>query len=113
MEGGNGDKILDLPARLSGFIVVRNGTQPATGSVVLDNLRTISTGWTLPEAVNSFSTPSPSGVPLTFSAAGRGNWSILLADQEGRTKTLKGAAEAAGTVSVPWDGTEAAGKAFR
>ena len=113
VEGGNGDKILDLPARLSGFIVVRNGTQPATGSVVLDNLRTISTGWTLPEAVNSFSTPSPSGVPLTFSAAGRGNWSILLADQEGRTKTLKGAAEAAGTVSVPWDGTDAAGTALR
>ncbi len=113
VEGGNGDRILDLPVQLSGFIVVRNGTQPATGSVVLDNLRTISTGWTLPEAATSFYTPSSPPTSLSFTAASRGNWSLQLADQEGRTRTLTGAAEAAGPVSVAWDGTDDAGTPLR
>lgn len=113
IEGGNGDKVLDLPVQLSGFIVVRNGNQPATGSVVLDNLRTLQTGWTLPEAATSFYTPSTADSSLSFSAAGRGNWNIVLTDQGGRTKTLAGSATAAGTVSVPWNGTDDTGTAMR
>ncbi|MBB3157388.1 flagellar hook assembly protein FlgD [Microbacterium proteolyticum] len=113
IEGGNGDKVLDLPVQLSGFIVVRNGNQPATGSVVLDNVRTLSTGWTLPQAATSFYTPTSPATSLSFSAAGRGNWSILLTDQEGRTKTLTGSAQAAGTVSVAWNGTDDAGTPMR
>ncbi|MGN7970584.1 FlgD immunoglobulin-like domain containing protein [Microbacterium sp. 22296] len=113
IEGGNGDKVLDLPVQMSGFIVVRNGNQPATGSVVLDNLRTLATGWTLPQAATSFYTPTSPATSLSFSAAGRGNWSILLTDQEGRTKTLAGSAQAAGPVSVAWNGTDDAGTPMR
>lgn len=113
IEGGNGDKILDLPAQLSGFIIVRNGNQPAVGAVVLDNLRTVNTGWTLPTAATAFYTPSSTPTALSFSAAGRGNWSLVLNDREGRTKTLTGSAQAAGSISVPWDGKDDGGTPMR
>ncbi|NQX10461.1 cellulase family glycosylhydrolase [Microbacteriaceae bacterium VKM Ac-2855] len=110
VEGGDGDGVLDMPVKLSGFIVVRNGTQPATGSVILDNLRTVSSGWALPTSATSFFTPSGAATTtISFGAATAGDYRLELRDASGRTKILTGAASAAGTVSLLWNGTDDAG----
>lgn len=48
---GNDDGVLDYPVSLVRVNVVRNGASaPATGTVVLDNLRVLDKDWTLPTA---------------------------------------------------------------
>ncbi|KZX21161.1 endo-1,4-beta-xylanase [Rathayibacter tanaceti] len=114
VEGGDSDHVLDMPVKLSGVIVVRNGSQPATGTVVLDNLRTLASGWSLPTAATSFFTPAPSAsTSLSFTAGGPGDYRLELRDKEGRLKTITGRAAAAGAVSVPWDGSDDSGTRMR
>jgi flagellar hook assembly protein FlgD len=103
--GGNADKVLDLPVTLRGFSLVRNGTQPATGSFVLDNVRVVSTGWTTPVADPAyFDSAGDSDVNITFTAASAGDFSLALKDSEGRAKTIIGTASGPGEQVVTWDG---------
>ncbi|PPF23152.1 hypothetical protein C5D07_03005 [Rathayibacter tritici] len=114
IEGGDGDQVLDFPVKLSGVIIVRNGSQPATGTVVLDNLRTLASGWSLPTAASSFFTPAASATTsFSFTAAGPGDYRLELRDTEGRLKTITGRAAAAGSVTVPWDGSDGSGARMR
>ncbi|PPG53169.1 hypothetical protein C5C24_02930 [Rathayibacter sp. AY2B3] len=114
IEGGDGDQVLDFPVKLSGVIIVRNGSQPATGTVVLDNLRTLATGWSLPAAATAFFTPGSSATTsFSFTAAGPGDHRLELRDKEGRVKTITGRAAAAGPVTLTWDGSDDSGTRMR
>jgi flagellar hook assembly protein FlgD len=109
-SGGNGDKTLDLPIVLRGFSIVRNGSQPAEGAVVLDNLRIVSTGWTKPVAAASFFTRENSGtIPFTFTATNAGDYTLSLSGENGAKRSFAGTALGAGEQTVNWDGTSDAG----
>ncbi|QHC57211.1 cellulase family glycosylhydrolase [Rathayibacter sp. VKM Ac-2760] len=114
VEGGDGNQVLDLPVTLSGFLVVRNGNQPAVGSVTLDNLRVLTSGWSMPVSSTDFFTPASSEtMTVDFTASGPGDYELRLGDADGRTRTVTGEAAAAGPVSVPLDGSDDAGAMMR
>lgn len=114
IEGGDGDKVLDMPVKLAGFNIARNGNQPAKGTAIIDNLRTLASGWSLPTAATSFFTPSASATTsFSFTAGGAGDYKIELHDQEGRVATFTGRSSAAGVVSVPWNGSDDSGTRMR
>ncbi|NQX17048.1 endo-1,4-beta-xylanase [Rathayibacter sp. VKM Ac-2857] len=114
VEGGDGDQVLDLPVVLSGFLVVRNGDRPAVGSVVLDNLRAVTTGWSMPVSSTDFFTPATDQtMSVDFTTAGPGDYELRLGDADGRTRTVTGEAAAAGPVSVPMDGADDTGAMMR
>jgi len=102
--GGNLDGIIDAPIALFRLVVVRNGTQPATGSVRVDNLRVDDSGWTAPRTGSGSIIPGTGSADISFTAGGTGDYRLRLIDPAGNTRTFSGTAKAAGIVSTGWDG---------
>lgn len=112
-SGGDQDKVLDLPLTLRSVSVVRNGSQPATGSVIFDNIRAITTGWTTPTAATSFFTPRAGNpLALSFDAATPGDYSLQLRTSDGLLRTLAGTVTQAGPQTLTWDGSSDSGQAM-
>jgi len=107
--GGNGDGIIDAPIALFRLVVVRNGTQPATGSVRVDNLRVDDSGWTAPRASTGSIIPGSGTTDVSFTAGGAGDYRLRLIDPAGNTRTFTGAVQAAKTETNRWDGTSDGG----
>lgn len=102
---GNNDGVLDAPVSLLTFLVAPNSSQPAIGTVAVDNLRTTGAAWTLPAAgVRRFAPSAGQGTALAFTAGAPGDYRLELADSAGRTKTISGTALVAGPVSLWWFG---------
>ena len=108
-SGGNANGVLDAPVALFRLVVVRNGTQPAQGSVAVDNLRTVDDGWSLSTATPRLFTAG-SATSLTVIAGGAGNWQLVLKDPAGAQRTLGGSATDAGSQTVAWDGLADSGQ---
>ncbi|WP_217634484.1 flagellar hook assembly protein FlgD, partial [Herbiconiux ginsengi] len=108
--GGNADKVLDGPIALTKIYLTRNGSQPPTGTVLLDNIRVVGDGWSVPASSRSYFTPSNGeSTSFTFSAGSVGDYALQLKDSSGRVRVLSGTVSAAGTQSVDWDGKDAGG----
>ncbi|MGC7880225.1 hypothetical protein ACP3TI_13420, partial [Desulforudis sp. 1190] len=106
---GNGNGVLDSPIALQRVVVARNGSQPATGKLLLDNLRTVSDGWDIVRAERDRFTPSAGQTEPITVAAGTGDYQIALKDPAGRTRTFTGTSSTPGTITHPWDGKDSAG----
>ncbi|WP_236720423.1 hypothetical protein, partial [Rathayibacter sp. VKM Ac-2630] len=91
------------------MVVARNGSQPATGKLLLDNLRTVSDGWDIVRAERDRFTPSAGQTEPITVAAGTGDYQIALKDPAGRTRTFTGTSSTPGTITHPWDGKDSAG----
>lgn len=112
-DGGNGDGVLDAPLTVAGVVVVRNGEQPPTGTFVLDNVRAVPTGWSLPVAASAYVAPqSGESAEISINAGGPGDWELRLADSHGLARTLSGEAAASGRIAVAWNGRDDQGKAM-
>jgi hypothetical protein len=110
VQGGDLDRVLDTPLSLTKLWVERNGSQPAAGTVLVDDIRLAGEGWTAPvSSVVNFSAASSQTTALSFSAGGPGDYSLTLTDSTGRTRTLTGTATAAGSRTVTWGGADAGG----
>ncbi len=104
-SGGNADGVLDLPLALRGFSVIRNGSQPAVGSVLIDNVRAVTTGWTMPSTATAFFTPGTgSALGIGFDAATAGDYSLTLRTADGLSRTITGTASAPGPQTLDWNG---------
>ncbi|MEA9987213.1 beta-galactosidase [Subtercola sp. RTI3] len=105
-SGGNANGVLDAPLSLTNITIVRNGSQPATGTILLDNIRTITDNWTTPNASGqaNFAPSAGQTANITFAAGAGGDYKLELKDASGLTKTFSGTAASAQTVSVSWDG---------
>lgn len=110
--GGNGDGAIDAPASLFRFVVVRNGSQPPTGTIRLDNLRVDDSGWTAPSTDSPTIVPGTTTVPLVFRSGAAGDWRLRLTDPSGRVKTFSGTSTGSTTVTVRWDGRSDNGTAL-
>ncbi len=110
-SGGNADGILDAPMALFGLAVVRNGTQPPTGSVHIDDLRTVDDGSSVPSAQPRIFS-SGSTTVLSFRVGAPGSWRLVLRDSSGAHRTLTGSVAAAGVQRVAWNGLSDAGTAL-
>lgn len=106
--GGNANGILDAPLSLFRFTVVRNGTQPATGSVSVDNLRAVDGGAAGPTATPRLF-PAGSSTTLSFVVGAACDWRLRLTDSSGAQRVLSGTASSAGKKSVTWDGLSDSG----
>lgn len=103
--GGNADGVLDAPVSLLTLLVARNGTQPATGTVAIDNLRSGTAAWTLPTSSKPRFVPSAGqGTLISFTATSPGDYRLELSDSAGRTKTFNGTASVAGPITLTWFG---------
>ncbi|WP_185020359.1 FlgD immunoglobulin-like domain containing protein [Rathayibacter sp. PhB152] len=111
-SGGNGNSVLDAPVSVYRLAVVRNGTQPSSGSVAVDNLRTVDDGWTLQTATPKLFTAG-GFTSVTVNAGGAGPWRVVLIDSTGLRRTLAGSAPAAGSQTVTWDGLSDSGQGLR
>ena len=107
---GNRDGIIDYPVSLARILVARNGSQPATGVALLDNLRVVSEGWTMPApSEQRFSPAVGESLGVSFTAGAIGDYRLTLDDQSGRARTFSGTATSAGSIEVAWDGRDGAG----
>jgi flagellar hook assembly protein FlgD len=105
--GGNANGVLDGSSFLYRLVVVRNGTQPAVGSVLVDNLRTVGDGWKAPTATPAyFSAAAGQTATIVVSAASPGDYSIKLSDSSGRSRLLSGTAGTAGDQEIIWNGAD-------
>ncbi|MCU1481325.1 MAG: hypothetical protein JWQ19_2111, partial [Subtercola sp.] len=114
ITGGNANNILDGPISLSKIVIVRNGSQPATGTFLLDNIRTVSDGWSLPTATNpagakNFVPSAGQTTTVSFTPSTPGDYQLQLLDPTGRVKTFNGTAANTNQISVSWDGTSDSG----
>lgn len=97
--------VLDGPVSLFRLVVARNGTQPPTGSVTVDNLRGVTDGWTRPVAAAPTFVPDGSNeLEFSFTAGTAGDFSLLLTDSAGRSRRISETALAPGAQVVSWDG---------
>ena len=113
VSGGNGDGVLDTPLSLYRVLVVRNGSQPATGSFQIDNLRAVSEGWSLGEPSAPVIAPSSGQTTvLPVIAGGAGDFRLTLRDLSGKTRNLTGTSAAGATSSLTWDGRDGGGAAM-
>lgn len=112
-ELGNNDGVIDYPLTLARILVARNGNQPATGVATLDNLRSVSDGWSLPRASSErFSPSAGQTVSLYFVAGSPGDFELKLSDQMGRSRVFSGTASSASTVAFEWDGRDESGNSL-
>lgn len=102
--GGNGDGLIDGPAALFRLVIVRNGSQPATGSVRVDNLRVDDSGWTAPATTSRSIIPGAGTSSITFASGAAGDYRLRLIDPSGATRTFRGTAQTATTQTIRWDG---------
>ena len=102
--GGNGDGIIDAPAALYRFVIVRNGTQPATGTILLDNVRVQDSGWTAPTTTVPSIIPGQTNAPITITSGAAGDYRLRLQDSTGTTRTFTGTTQTAETQTLTWDG---------
>ncbi|MFB2599455.1 FlgD immunoglobulin-like domain containing protein [Herbiconiux sp. P17] len=104
-SGGNANGVLDYPVSFYRVVVARNGSQPATGSVSLDNLRAVTDGWGQVASAQPTFSPGP-GLQTSFSlaAGGAGDYSVVLKDGSGKIKSFSGTSSGAETVNLDWDG---------
>ena len=110
ISSGNGDQVLDAPVTLSRIYVQRSGTRPATGAVLVDNVRLIGDGWSAPTSSRSGFAPSAGqSTTIDFTAGRPGDYQLKLADPQGKIRTFVGTAAAAGPISVPFDGRDDTG----
>ncbi|NQX35588.1 FlgD immunoglobulin-like domain containing protein [Herbiconiux sp. VKM Ac-2851] len=113
-SGGNGDGVLDAPVALYRLAIVRNGSQAATGKVIVDNLRTVGDGWALPSSQPKyFSAAAGQTTTISIPAATPGDFRLTLKDSAGSSRTFDGTVSAATTTTVAWDGKTADGKLFQ
>jgi hypothetical protein len=110
--GGNNDGIIDAPASLFRLVVVRNGTQSATGSVQVDNLSTDDTGWTSPSASSASIIPGSGTVDVSFSSGGAGDYRLSLSDPSGKVKTFAGTVQEASIKTITWNGSADGGESM-
>ncbi|MDO9395175.1 MAG: FlgD immunoglobulin-like domain containing protein [Herbiconiux sp.] len=112
--GGNADGVLDGPLSLYRLVVVRNGTQPATGTILLDNLRAVGDGW-MPAFARPqyFSAASGQTTTISVPAATPGDYRVVLSDPAGRTRTFTGTASTSGVKTITWDGKTSTGTLFQ
>lgn len=110
--GGDADGILDAPVALYRLAVTRNGTQPLTGTLAIDNLRGVGEGWGVPSAAPDYFAPAK-GETTAFAipAGDAGDYALTLTDGAGRTREFTGTTDGAAT-SITWDGLGADGVAF-
>lgn len=109
VSGGDGNRVLDLPLSVDRLSVARNGSQPANGWVEVDALRLTSDDWSAPMADRArFWSLGGQSATVSFTAAGAGDYQLVLRDTAGLTRTLAGQATV-GTNSFVWDGTSDSG----
>ncbi|WP_291048111.1 FlgD immunoglobulin-like domain containing protein [Herbiconiux sp.] len=112
-SGGNANGILDAPIALYRFVIVRNGSQPATGTALVDNVRTVDSGWTAATADPSyFSAATGQVATIGFVAGTPGDYSLRLSDAGGHSREILGTAGSAGAQAVTWDGAAGDGSLF-
>lgn len=108
--GGNSDGKLDYPVSVHGIVLARNGSQSITGSIVIDNLRAISDGWTAPSAdVRTIVAGEGQPVRISFRSGGAGDYRITLRDAGGATATMDGISASANDHLVTWAGYDDSG----
>jgi flagellar hook assembly protein FlgD len=110
---GNADGVLDAPLSLQRLVVSRNGDERATGTVVVDNLRALSDGWTLPSADVRYFIAGTGGTTVHFRSGSAGDYRVALRDLSGHSITFKGTVRSAGAIDINWDGKDSAGQPFR
>ena len=109
-ELGNSDSIIDYPVSLARILVSSNGSQPATGVALLDNLRTVSEGWTMPvPSAERFSPAEGESIGFSFTSGDAGDYRLTLGDQSGRSRTFSGMASSSGQIELNWDGRDGGG----
>lgn len=109
-SGGNGDGRIDAPAQAYRIVVSRNGSQPAAGTLSMDNLRAVATGWTSPSSdKKQIVAGSGQSASLSFTAGGQGDYRLILTDAASRVRTFSGSALAGAKVAVSWDGKDGSG----
>lgn len=113
--GGNQDRVLDAPLTLTKLYVTRNASQPATGSVSIDNIRLLGDGWSTPladpnAASWNFAAAAGEQREIRIEAGTAGDYRLVLADPTGRIRTITGSASAAGVVTTAWDGKSDSGE---
>ncbi len=105
--GGNADGRLDVPVSFQGLVVDRNGSQPVTGALLVDNLRSVSDGWGAPLSdAASIIANSGQSVRISFSTGGAGDYKLTLRDPQNRTTHFVGTATGTGTRSMVWSGVD-------
>jgi hypothetical protein len=111
--GGNHNGVLDGPVSLFRLNVARNGTQPASGFADLDNLRFVDEGWTQVQSTAAvFSAKAGASTTLSFQAGTIGDYTLTVADLQGRQRSWTGSASAPGVVRYVWDGRDSGGTAL-
>ncbi|MEJ3403891.1 endo-1,4-beta-xylanase [Rathayibacter sp. YIM 133350] len=108
-ELGDKDGILDAPIIVTDFRVVRNGSASKTGSVTFDTLSFTTDGWSSPASSQRRFSPGNGGsTTLSFTAGAPGDWALVVRDLAGgHSRTFTGTADAAGPVSISWNGKTA------
>ena len=107
-QGGNQDKVLDLPVKFSQIVIYKNNPK-VVSTIYLDNLvyqydpvgATIDTSIFVPSAGGS----SPVRVNLTD----QGSFNFRLIDEDGHTRTYNGSAGNGSVWSTTWNGRDDSG----
>ncbi|WP_248705002.1 FlgD immunoglobulin-like domain containing protein [Curtobacterium sp. MWU13-2055] len=105
VSGDEADGVLDGRIDLYRLVVARNGTQPTSGTVTVDAVTPIRSGWSQPTSANRTFDPNASeSNDFSITASGAGDYSLVLTDPEGKSRTLTDTVTSAGTRTVVWDG---------
>jgi hypothetical protein len=106
---GNSDRVLDLPGTFSQFLVWRNGSAPATGTIYLDHL-TYTYDPALAAGTPTFVPSIGQSSPLTLALTDAGSFNLRLIDEAGLTRTYAGTSGGGSSWSTSWNGRDDSGR---
>jgi hypothetical protein len=103
---GNLDRVLDLPGTFSQFLIWRNGSAPAIGTVYLDHLTYTYDPAALTAGTPTFVPSIGQSTPLTLSLTDAGSFSLRLIDDAGLSRTYTGTSGGGTSWSTTWNGRD-------
>jgi hypothetical protein len=101
---GNGDQALDLPASFSRVVILRNGSQPASGTLYFDHMVYQYDPSPLTAGTPIFAPSAAQTSAVTVALTDLGTFNLRLVDEAGLTRTYSGSSGDGATWSTTWNG---------